>query len=445
MLAANCVQVACELTRVQHSSSPPASTSAAMALMRSLRGEPTLSLQASLVLPSCLTSTVIAFWANGMRGLASHPTPRAYQALTNVLVFWSILGCVVIGIVIIATSDKNSASYVFTGFDNTTGWDDGVAWILGLLQTSLSLIGFDAVAHMTEEMPHPTRDAPVAMIAAVIIGGVTGTGFILIILFAMTDVPTILASPTKQPLTELVYQATGSRAAAVVLSVVPAICFINGTNGCVTSGSRLLWAMARDGGSPFSQYLSKVDPKLHVPVRAIMMAAIFNMLFGLLYLGPSVAFNAYIASCTIFLNASYAGPVMIVLIRGRQIVLNNRPDFSMGYLGGLAANWVSVLFVVFITIVRLAANQDLRSALINTLPVLSTTKRNPSHSRNNEYVLFLDALRQTIADKSTRLRLCCCGHLHHVRRSTLVLQTENLPGTCEYPMDRSEGCKTLTY
>ena len=55
---------------------------------------------------------------------------------------------------ILATSGKNSAEYVFTGFDNTTGWNGGVAWILGLLQTSLSLIGFDAVAHMAEEMPN---------------------------------------------------------------------------------------------------------------------------------------------------------------------------------------------------------------------------------------------------------------------------------------------------
>ena len=255
------------------------------------------------------------------------------------------------GIAILATSEKNSARYVFTGFENTTGWGDGIAWILGMLQTSLSLIGFDAVAHMTEEMPRPSRDAPIAMNAAVIIGGLTGTGFIIVILYAMDNVATILATPTKMPFTELVYQATGSRAAAVIFSLISAICFINGTNGCVTSGSRLLWAMARDNGSPFSNYLSKIDPKLHVPVRAILMAALFNVLFGLLYLGPTVAFNAYIASCTIFLNASYVAPIMIVLVRGRETILKHRPAYSMGYWGGLVANWVSVLFVVFITVV----------------------------------------------------------------------------------------------
>jgi amino acid transporter len=40
-------------------------------------------------------------------------------------------------------------------------------------QSALAFIGYDAVAHMTEEMPRPSRDAPQAMIAAVLVGGAT--------------------------------------------------------------------------------------------------------------------------------------------------------------------------------------------------------------------------------------------------------------------------------
>ena len=46
-------------------------------------------------------------------------------------------------------------------------------------------------------------------------------------------------------------QATGSRAAATILTLMLAVCFVNGTNGCVTSSSRLLYAMARDKGIVF--------------------------------------------------------------------------------------------------------------------------------------------------------------------------------------------------
>jgi len=80
---------------------------------------------------------------------------------------------VVIGITLFATSPKNSANFVFTQFNNETGWPDGVAWLLGLLQSALSLIGFDAAMHMTEEMPCPSVDAPRAIIYAILVGGVT--------------------------------------------------------------------------------------------------------------------------------------------------------------------------------------------------------------------------------------------------------------------------------
>ncbi|EXF84945.1 amino acid permease [Colletotrichum fioriniae PJ7] len=261
--------------------------------------------------------------------------------------YWSLLSVVVISIVLLATSPKTDAEFVFTNFSNTTGWSDGTAWMLGLLQSALSLIGFDAVAHMVEEMPRPSTDAPQAMVGAVIVGGTTGIAFILVMLFCAVDIDVLLSSPTQSPLTEMILQATRSKAAATVLSVAVALCFVNGANGCVTSGSRLVWSMARDNGTPFSKYLSHLHPKLNVPVRAIVVQAIFNILFGLLYLGPEVAFNAYIASCTLFLNLSYAMPVMILLIRGRKLVTDNPPVFSLGGgIMGYLTNWTSVLFVI---------------------------------------------------------------------------------------------------
>jgi choline transport protein len=91
--------------------------------------------------------------------------------------------------------------------------------------------------------------------------------------------------------------------------------------------------------------LSRINPSFNVPVNAILAVALFNILFGLLYLGPSVAFNAYISSCTIFLNCSYAGPILILLIRGRKTITEQRPDFPLGRVGGYVANGVSVVYV----------------------------------------------------------------------------------------------------
>ncbi|KAM0431405.1 hypothetical protein ACHAPT_005382 [Fusarium lateritium] len=47
--------------------------------------------------------------------------------------YWSITSVVVISIVLLSTSPKTDAEFVFTNFSNTTGWSDGTAWMLGLL------------------------------------------------------------------------------------------------------------------------------------------------------------------------------------------------------------------------------------------------------------------------------------------------------------------------
>ena len=81
-----------------------------------------------------------------------------------------------------------------------------------------------------------------------------------------------------------------------------------------------------------------------------MFVQIFNLVFGLLYLGPAVAFTAYVASCTILLNFSYAIPIFIVLLRGRSILTKHQTEETPFKLGkwGYFLNAVSVVFV-FVT------------------------------------------------------------------------------------------------
>lgn len=56
---------------------------------------------------------------------------------------WSVSGFVIICITVLATSSPNyaPADFVFRDFINETGWPDGIAWLLGLLQGGLGLTG----------------------------------------------------------------------------------------------------------------------------------------------------------------------------------------------------------------------------------------------------------------------------------------------------------------
>lgn len=76
----------------------------------------------------------------------------------------SVGGCAIISVVLLTCTgshdDFTSAEFVFTSFANETGYSDGISWIMGLLQSALSLIGYDVVLHMTEEMPTPRAIYP---------------------------------------------------------------------------------------------------------------------------------------------------------------------------------------------------------------------------------------------------------------------------------------------
>lgn len=76
---------------------------------------------------------------------------------------------------------------------------------------------------------------------------------VIVLLFCIPNPDAILTTLTGNPLIEMIIQGTNSRVAGVVMSSALSICFINGTIGSVTSGSRLLWAMGRDGGAPCSR------------------------------------------------------------------------------------------------------------------------------------------------------------------------------------------------
>lgn len=82
---------------------------------------------------------------------------RLLPLINQAAFYWSIAGFVIISITVLACASPNyqSGQFVYGSFLNEVGWPDGLAWLLGLLQGALSLTGFDAVAHMIEEIPEP--------------------------------------------------------------------------------------------------------------------------------------------------------------------------------------------------------------------------------------------------------------------------------------------------
>jgi amino acid transporter len=66
---------------------------------------------------------------------------------------------------------KQAASFVFTDFENFSGWGNNViAFITGFINANYSFSCLDAATHISEEIPHPERNIPKALLTIPIIG-----------------------------------------------------------------------------------------------------------------------------------------------------------------------------------------------------------------------------------------------------------------------------------
>ncbi|PWY88023.1 amino acid permease [Aspergillus sclerotioniger CBS 115572] len=265
---------------------------------------------------------------------------------------WSLTGFTVICITLLACASPNysSGEFVFGKFINETGWPDGLAWLLGLLQGGLGLTGFDGVAHMIEEIPNASVVGPKIMIGCVGIGTFTGTIFLIVLLFVAGDIYEDINS-TATPLLQIFVNATKSNAGAICLLIFPLICVLFAAITIMTTSSRMIYAFARDGGLPASPFFSKVHTKLEVPLNALYLTNILVIIFGCIFLGSSSAFNAIVSASVVMLDIAYGIPIAVNCIRGRKMLPER--SFVLPNVVGWIANLVSLAYVSVTTVLFL--------------------------------------------------------------------------------------------
>ena len=118
--------------------------------------------------------------------------------VANILFFFVFI--IVLGVM----AQKSPASFVFgTTFTGFSGWTlPGVQWCIGLLSAAFPLQAFDGVIHMSAEIKDPARRVPQSMVFAVLINGLTGFCFIILLLFTIGDVNKVASTPTRYPIIE---------------------------------------------------------------------------------------------------------------------------------------------------------------------------------------------------------------------------------------------------
>jgi urea carboxylase system permease len=229
------------------------------------------------------------------------------------------------------------------------------AWLASGLMAAYVMVGFDSAGELSEETHNPKRTAPRTIIRALIVSGVGGG---LLIVTAIMAAPSLTDGKLATlGLPWVLTQALGPIGGRILLvDVAIAVCVC--TLAVQTSGSRMVFSMAREKALPFHQVLSKVSPRTGTPIATSIVVGVGAALVLLVNIGESALFTALASLCIGLLYLAYLGvtvPLLVKRIRDARAGISDhgldetgKPLFSLGRWG-IPINVVAVLYqVVFV-------------------------------------------------------------------------------------------------
>ncbi|KAK5188999.1 hypothetical protein LTR92_011016 [Exophiala xenobiotica] len=240
---------------------------------------------------------------------------------------------------------KNTAMFVFTDFENLSGWhSNGVAWSIGLLSSALGFIGWDSSAHMAEEMQNAAKDLPTATDTNDYSVGIGGSircqnfsfrycNHVLYAEHQRRRQRPCRASESSYTSHLHDFKRQGRRCRHQLL---PATHWRGFGSILYLSLFEVIWAFARDKG--LSKPIAQVNRKLEVPVYAIGLIWLAACAIGLIYIGNSTAYYSISSGVTVSLMLSYALPIAVNLIWGIKYLGLKKSPFSLG-------RWTTVINV----------------------------------------------------------------------------------------------------
>ncbi|KAF4124545.1 choline transport protein [Geosmithia morbida] len=272
---------------------------------------------------------------------------RIIPGLNKFSLFYLQIGWLVVLVTVVACAPSyQSADFVFKTWINSTGWENQViCFITGLVNPLYSLGGLDGITHITEEMPNPSRNAPIAIAITLSIAFCTGLSYLVALMFSIQDFDALSGTNTGLPLAELFRQVTGLAGGAFGLTFILLVAL----GPCVVSSQlstgRIFWAFSRDGAVPFSRLWCQVHPTLKIPLNAQLIVTAIIAALGCLYLGSSTAFNSLLGTAVTINNISYLIPILTNLLTGRRNM--HHGHFHMNNTLGSVINTVTVCWLVF--------------------------------------------------------------------------------------------------
>ncbi|KAH6880347.1 amino acid/polyamine transporter I [Thelonectria olida] len=210
---------------------------------------------------------------------------------------------------------------------NGTGAPAGWNWCLSYLATAGILIGFDASGHVAEETKNASVAAARGIFWSTVVSGLGGFVVVILFLFCVPDAETLFSFGGAQPFVS-VYAAILGEGGHIVMNIVCVMALWFNTAIAVLAASRLVFAVARDGVLPWSEWVSRVVAGQ--PRNAVLVVWGVAAVITCTILPSSVAFTSLVSAAGVPSAAAYG---LICLARLFLTPKNfPKPAWSLGRL-----------------------------------------------------------------------------------------------------------------
>jgi amino acid transporter len=176
------------------------------------------------------------------------------------------------------------------------------AFLASALAAMFCYYGFEACGDVAEETPDASRMIPRAMRMTIYVGGAAAMLVCVALILAVPDMNAIISGKDADPVATILRTAMGDIGFRAVLAVV-LVSFISCALSLQAAASRLLFAYARDEMIVGSKLFSRLSPRTHVPVSALLMTGLVPALIALcgLWLQNAVSTIISFASAGIYM------------------------------------------------------------------------------------------------------------------------------------------------
>nr|WP_229700831.1 APC family permease [Streptomyces camponoticapitis] len=215
------------------------------------------------------------------------------------------------------------------------------AFLTASLASAYVMYGFDTASSLGEESHNPRRNAPRAILRALVASFLLGG---LILLFALLAVPDLGSQRLSTDGLQFVVLSTlGSTIGEIFLW-----CVVIAITVCVlavhAAGIRLMFAMARDNNLPAGSVLARVSPRFHTPVIPAVLIGVVGLVILVVNINQPQIFSVITSIAIIMIYVAYlmvTVPMLIRRLRGKWQPMEG--SFSLGRFG-LPVNILAVVW-----------------------------------------------------------------------------------------------------